>query len=359
MLEPPKDSWRVRIEDLEGRVRGAGVLLTSYQVLTCAHVVAAPGAGDEPPDGELRIDFTAHELVLGRWRAWVDPRGWIPPDQGDLAILEIAGQRPPTVAPAQLQRCGPAGNREVELYRFAPEFADVVMTARMIGEERGPNGTWINLDGEEFARYRHGFDGAGVIEKYTRNVIGCLASASAPGVQQPRMLQMEDAVDMLRRHGAELRLGQAPPRQEPELPVMQGRLTSTRWREIKEALEIRLVRICAMIPAADLELIVRGLQASFGRFFSVPYLSAAGAQVDFEYAHSLLNACMEQTGATYALFASLEERLRSEDPSALHEADFASLQQFVGEIDPDRGRFPADLRRSLYDLIGPVSFGVA
>jgi len=361
MLEPPRDSWRVRIQDLEGRIRGAGVLLTNYQVLTCAHVVAAAlgAAGDEPPEGELRIDFTAHELVRGRWRAWVDPRGWISPDQGDLAILEIAGQRPPTVAPAQLQRCGSAGGPEVWLYRFDPEFADAIMKAERIGHEQGPNGTWINLDGEEFARYRHGFDGAGVIEKHTRNVIGCLISASAPGLQHPRMLQIEDAIDMLRRRGADLRLGQALPRLEPDVPVMQGRLTSTRWHEIKADLEFRLDNICAVIPVGDLELIVRRLKASFGPFFSAPYLSAATAQVGFQYVRSLLNACTEQTGATYALLDLLAEWFVRHGTSALDKADFAGLQQLVGQIDPDRGQFPEDLRRSLYDLIADVSFDTA
>ena len=361
MPEPEQDTWRARIEDIDGHVQGAGVLLTNYQVLTCAHVVAAAlggYTGNQPPEGELRVDFTAHELVRGRWRAWVDPRGWIPPERGDLAILEIAGQPPPRVTPAQLRRCGPPGNREVELYRYAPDLPDEVMTARMISEEQTPSGKWINLDGELFARYQSGFDGTGIIEKSSRNLIGCLTAGSASG-QQPRILRMEDAVELLRSSGAQLTLGQAPRQLPPELPTMQGQLTSTSWSDYKKNLEIKLVMICAEITRADLKLIVQDIQRSFGPYFSVPYMSAASTWVDFQYIRSLLNACLEQPGATSALFTYLETWSRQAGSSVQLETDFTSVQRLVERVDPDQGQLPADLRLSLYDLIANVSFGVA
>ena len=350
------NGWRVRIQDVAGNTHGAGVLLSNYQVLTCAHVVAAAlGTREEVPSGELRIDFTAHELVRGRWRAWVDPRGWIPPSEGDLAILEIAGQPPPTAIPAPLQRCGPPGNREVQLYRFAPETADDVMDARLVGQEQNPNGTWIRLDGPQFAQYRDSFDGAGVFERATGSVIGYLVSASPPGLRQPRMLSMEAAVALLGSR-AQFTLGQAPLQPPPDMPVMRGRLTSERWRKAKEDLWVWLTTIFGEVATSDLELLVEQLQASFGPCFSV---SASSTGIDFGYVRILLNACAEQTGATYELYSHLLQWFREGRLPGLSEADLTELRWLVRQIDPEPELISTDLRRRLYDLIVGLSFGTA
>src|SRR3954451_9206798 len=93
------EPWRVRVCSLDGRVAGAGFLVCTGQVLTCAHVVSA-AAGD--PGRPLRVDLVGGAPEVASRRATVAPRGWVPvadDNSGDLAVLDLDGPPPPAAAP--------------------------------------------------------------------------------------------------------------------------------------------------------------------------------------------------------------------------------------------------------------------
>lgn len=72
----------MRVCDADGAVLGAGVLLGTRHVLTCAHVLFPSddlGTEDTPPDINVVIDFVGLRKVSSA-RARVATDGWVPPD---------------------------------------------------------------------------------------------------------------------------------------------------------------------------------------------------------------------------------------------------------------------------------------
>src|SRR4051794_21567369 len=90
------EPWRVRAWAPDGRAAGAGFVVCTGQVLTCAHVVSA-AAGD--PTRPLRVDLVGAVPAVASRRATVAPGGWVPvsdENRGDLAVLDLDG--PPVAA---------------------------------------------------------------------------------------------------------------------------------------------------------------------------------------------------------------------------------------------------------------------
>ena len=102
----------VRIRATDGRVIGAGFLVSDRHVLTCAHVVAQalglPETVPDAPTDELRLDFPLVRpgqpigaRVVG-WRP-VPPAGAEVADGGtDIAVLELEADRPRGSRPVRL-----------------------------------------------------------------------------------------------------------------------------------------------------------------------------------------------------------------------------------------------------------------
>jgi hypothetical protein len=168
------ERWRLRIRDAAGNVRGAGMLVCTGQVLTCAHVV-----GDEnsptAPDTTVVVDFVS---VPGTpsVRATVARDGWIPVNNddgsGDIALLDLVGQVHGP-AHARLRRLLGRG-RSVHAFGFpagAEQFG-VNATAQLSGKG-GPGGEWIQVDSPpDDRRVTNGFSGAAVVDEETQSVIG-------------------------------------------------------------------------------------------------------------------------------------------------------------------------------------------
>ena len=96
---PDQRKWRVRVCDAHGTVLGAGILLGTRHVLTCAHVLLQAGDlsnQDAPPNIEVVIEFVGlHPLRSAR--AQVAAGGWVPPNDangGDVALLELEATQP-------------------------------------------------------------------------------------------------------------------------------------------------------------------------------------------------------------------------------------------------------------------------
>lgn len=131
----------MRIRDEAGRVRGAGFLVATGRVLTCAHVVC-PDASGPVPAGTVSVDFVnvpAAPAVTAR----VAPGGWVPVQQdntGDIAVLDLDSPAPARARPAPLRRLVGWG-RSVHAFGFpdgAQEYG--VNAVPMLSGPGGPGG---------------------------------------------------------------------------------------------------------------------------------------------------------------------------------------------------------------------------
>jgi serine/threonine-protein kinase PknG len=173
--------WRVRIQ-VDGVVRGAGMLVGEKQVLTCAHVVGEASKSDAP-DGMVVVEFVS---VRGTplVRAKVAEGGWIPvhnDESGDLALLDLLDpdeKSPREYAPMQR---GDFRGRRVQAFGF-PEGAEQigVNADATVSDWAGPGGEWIQLNSQpDDTRVTNGFSGAAVVDEETGAVIGMVVMAYA------------------------------------------------------------------------------------------------------------------------------------------------------------------------------------
>jgi formylglycine-generating enzyme required for sulfatase activity len=126
-------------------VIGAGFLVGQRLVLTCAHVVAeAVGESTDlqvAPTTEITLDFP---LIDGAPRASATVRRWRPRGApgGDLALLELTDDAPPTVAAARLMGSSDTWGHPFRVFGFAdPNGAYAVGEIR----DRQADG-WIQID---------------------------------------------------------------------------------------------------------------------------------------------------------------------------------------------------------------------
>lgn len=171
---PEHDRWRVRICGTDGAVRGAGTLLGTGHVLTCAHVVPESSA-DTAPDIEVVVDFVGlPELQSARAR--VAHGGWVPPhddtDAGDIALLELEAPTP-VGSTTPLYRLAVTPGRAVRIYGFPGNLRDGIWVNASLAGNGGPGGEWVQMNASvPGPQVRAGFSGAPVFDMRTENVIG-------------------------------------------------------------------------------------------------------------------------------------------------------------------------------------------
>ncbi len=185
-------TWRVRIRSSAGDVLGAGILLGSETVLTCAHVI--PDDGLPVPATEVLVDLVEvpdAEPVPAR----VADGCWVPQRSdgcGDVALLRL-GRPQPAEHAAPLYRLPPVLGRPVWMGGF-PEGLDNghYLRARTAGRV-GPRAEWVGLDpASRRDVVRKGFSGAGVEDEATRHVIGMVVSRydDPPGIPSAERLSV-------------------------------------------------------------------------------------------------------------------------------------------------------------------------
>jgi WD40 repeat protein len=161
----------VRVLDAAGRTAGAGFVVASDLVVTCAHVVAGAGGA---PGAEISVQV-GETPVRGR----VEPDFWRAADTEDVAVLRLAGPMPGT-APVTLQTSTGVTGLPFATYGFPDSAARTGMRASGTIEGEIP-GSWggslLQLGGSN--AITTGFSGAPVVDLATGNVLGMISAITA------------------------------------------------------------------------------------------------------------------------------------------------------------------------------------
>lgn len=146
------EPWTVRVLGASGACVGAGMLLGTDHVLTCAHVVSAaiaqpPDQAHATPQNDILLDLV-NRPDLSPLTARVVRGGWVPPaddEGGDIALLHLH-QPVPEGMGAPLRRLSRSWGRVVHAFGF-PEGLDTGehVTAELAGWT-GPGREWVQMN---------------------------------------------------------------------------------------------------------------------------------------------------------------------------------------------------------------------
>ncbi|MET7904046.1 serine protease [Streptomyces sp. NPDC005355] len=169
-------TWRVRIRSSAGDILGAGILLGSDTVLTCAHVI--PDDGLPVPATRVLVDLVGvHDAEPVT--AHVADGCWVPqlPDNcGDVALLRLSRPQPAEHA-APLFRMPPKPRRPVWMYGFPEDNPNGLWFLAEIAGPAGPRSEWVQLNPDSPGDVvRRGFSGTGVQDEESRRLIGMIVS---------------------------------------------------------------------------------------------------------------------------------------------------------------------------------------
>jgi formylglycine-generating enzyme required for sulfatase activity len=178
----PLESSVVRIYSKSGKVIGAGFLVSSKYILTCAHVVTdALGISrttQEQPDGVMNLDFpllAAKQLFAAKVIFWqpVNPNQ----ESEDIAGLELETALPDTAQPAQLVTSEDLWGHRFRVLGF-PTGQPNGVSASGVLRGRIANG-WVQVEDVKQPGYRlePGFSGAPVWDEELKGVAGMAVAA--------------------------------------------------------------------------------------------------------------------------------------------------------------------------------------
>ena len=176
-----------RIYHKNGKVIGAGFLVSQYHLLTCAHVVTA-ALGiitniQESPDGIIELDFP---LIAPGQKLKAKVVFWQPVNQGqskeDIAGLDIAGLQieetlPMGVSPIKLVTTSDYWQHKFRIFGF-PQGHDTGVWAD--GELRDVQAnSWIQIEAIKVTGYQiePGFSGSPIWDETLQGVVGMTVAA--------------------------------------------------------------------------------------------------------------------------------------------------------------------------------------
>jgi hypothetical protein len=195
----------VRVCDTRGAVLGAGILLGTRHVLTCAHALLGSGdldTEDCAPSTEVVIDFVGLRPLRSA-RARVAAGGWVPPndaDGGDIALLELEVAQPEG-STTPLRRIPMTWGRTVGTCGFPAGLENGVWLNAKLTGNGGPGIECIQMNPiSPGGPVRPGFSGAPVFDELTQQVIGMVVSRYADSeLEFSYMLPVEAIIRHLRR----------------------------------------------------------------------------------------------------------------------------------------------------------------
>ncbi|MBD2538188.1 SUMF1/EgtB/PvdO family nonheme iron enzyme [Coleofasciculus sp. FACHB-SPT36] len=172
----------VRIYSKSGKVIGAGFLVSSKHVLTCAHVVTdalgIPRTIQEQPDGVINLDFpllAAKQMLAAKIIFWrpVNPNEAFE----DIAGLELETALPDTAQPAQLVTSEDLWGHPFRVLGFPAGQPNGVSASGVLRSRIANN--WVQLEDVKQPGYRlePGFSGAPVWDEELQGVAGMAVAA--------------------------------------------------------------------------------------------------------------------------------------------------------------------------------------
>lgn len=171
----------VRIRTSTGQIVGAGFLVGTCQILTCAHVVAAALdlADDTPekPQAPLTLDFprvAPGQLLTAYVVLWRPPRA----DGGDdIAGLELDSDPPPGAQAAPLAQVDDLWEHSFRVFGFPQgEDSGVWATGRLLGRQTT---NWVQIEDVKETGFavEPGFSGTPVWDPQVEAVVGMVVAA--------------------------------------------------------------------------------------------------------------------------------------------------------------------------------------
>lgn len=200
-LETP--GWAVRIRRADGKIAGAGILLSPDRVLTCAHVV-------EDRHARFTAEFVgaAPGLAVPSVAAWVDGDAYVPNTRdadgdpsGDVALLRLEYPRP--LAETTLLYRLSAPNRAVQMYGFPYDHNGGIWFRASIVGGCGRDGQVQLSPTSPGELASPGCSGSGVMDTLTGKVIGMVLSGIAD--QHGNLFSFMSPAETIVRHLPQVR----------------------------------------------------------------------------------------------------------------------------------------------------------
>jgi len=171
-----------RIYNKNGKVAGAGFLVSQFHLLTCAHVVtAALGITTNTQDSPTEIIEVDFPLIAPGQKVKAKVVFWQPVNPGqskeDIAGLQIEETLPTGVSPVQLVTASDYWQHKFRIFGF-PQGHDTGVWAD--GELRDIQATrWIQIEAIKVPGYQiePGFSGSPVWDESLQGVVGMAVSA--------------------------------------------------------------------------------------------------------------------------------------------------------------------------------------
>lgn len=163
-----------RFRDPAGHVTGAGFLVTSELVVTCAHVLG-DGHAAQAPAGEFTVEFPlAHASAPATVVGWSPIRA---DGGGDVAVLRLTSVPPPGVSPARLTGAHPGWGDPVRVFGFPADLREFgTWAAAELRHEQAAG--WLQVEATTPGRViEPGFSGAPVWSPAADGVIGMVVAA--------------------------------------------------------------------------------------------------------------------------------------------------------------------------------------
>jgi hypothetical protein len=180
----------VRVSTEDGIPVGAGFLVSEWNVLTCAHVIAEAlrisGDTDEKPSGTVHLDFPFFGAAarIAHVEYWLPLRGPSKNPSGDIAVLELLTAPPDGAYPVHLSTVEDPFGRDFRAHGYPQGYDSGVWVYGKLRDHLS-NG-WLQAEDIKVPgkRIEQGFSGSPVEDQETGRIVGMVAASTRDRVEK-------------------------------------------------------------------------------------------------------------------------------------------------------------------------------
>lgn len=172
-------------------IQGAGFLVGSRQIITCADILSEPGGS--APDGPIALDFpliAPGRLLAARVAAW-RPQAKPGDLRLNLALLELTSDPPADARPIWLVQAADLSNHPCRVYGFPASYDHGVWSSGLLRADPASGHVQLGEIKTAVSFAQSGFSGSPVWDDALNGVVGMLVIADradvaiGPGGEQP------------------------------------------------------------------------------------------------------------------------------------------------------------------------------